>query len=153
MAINELEQASYERIKQNIENGATNELVAHEEHLGLRKVRLIRRSKSYNSYLALRRNETKKRHENTPAKPQAGKHELAQGEDIGDLLIETDDPTKAKPPTAAEIGLPPLDEIVTKPRKKKSDAELFGEVFFWAVVGFAVIGVIASAVFTLRLVF
>lgn len=162
MAINELEQTNYERIKQNIENGATNDIVAREEHLGLRRVRLIRRSKSYKSYLALRAAERRKQAQNTPAKAVGGAHELAHGDDLGDLLINTgkdgepvDESGKpiVKDVTPQQIGLPTIDEIVKKPRKKKSDAEVFGEVFFWAVIAFALFGFATGVVMLVKLVF
>lgn len=160
MAIKELDNQNYEALKADLTEGYTNDAAAAKYHLGLRKVRLVRRSKSYKSYLALRAAERRKQAQNTPAKAVAGEHELAQGEDIADLLINTgkdgepvDEAGKpiVKQPTEPE--LPPLDEVITKPRKKKSDAETFGEIFFWVVCGFAVIGVIASVWFIATIIF
>lgn len=78
MAQNEITESVYAAIKKQLDSGLSVNKASGQYKLGERRLRLIRKSKSYNSYLALRRNEAKKRAQNTPAKAQPGKHELAQ---------------------------------------------------------------------------
>lgn len=145
MAINEITEQQYNKIKSDLDKGLTNEAAAAKYHFGLRRVRLVRKSKSFASYKALRRNEAKKRLENTPAKPQGGGSEL-DNTDVSDLLIE-DEPKQATPE-------PEQPAELEKPKSKaqlKREQEATDALIFSTVLGLALIGVIAIIVFLVNL--
>jgi hypothetical protein len=92
MAFQELNEKTYAVIKQGLDSGLSVESVAENSGYGARRIRLVRRSKSYKSYLALRRIERQKAAENTPLKAKAGKHDLKREpieENLGSDFIET----------------------------------------------------------------
>lgn len=144
MATTEISEIEYTKLKKDLDKGLTNDAAAEKYHYGLRRVRLVRRSKSYASYKALRRNEAKKRAENTPAKPQGGGSEL-ESNDITDLMIE-DEPKKPEPQPE------PVPE--EKPKSKaqlKREQETQAAYIFLGVIALAIVGFIAIIVLLLNI--
>lgn len=78
MAVKELIRADYDSIKASLDNGQSVNEVARQFNVGNRRVSLVRKSKSFNSYVQLRAVERRKRAENTPAKAVAGSSDLEQ---------------------------------------------------------------------------
>lgn len=154
MAVKEITEQEYNHVKRDLDKGVTKEDVAFEHSFGQRRVRLIARSKSYKSYLALRRVERTKAAQNTPAKPAAGKHELHQEppvvESVVDELIET--PRKEDKQRDELQTVPPIT-IKAQPKRKQSDTEFMTDVFFYGILTFAVLGVVATIWFIAARVF
>lgn len=158
MALNEISEQQYKKIRKYIDAGKSDNWISENEPYGKRRVRLIRKSKSFNSYLALRRAERRKRAENTPVKAKAGKHELAQGESVVDQLIET--PTKeekAKQKAKDERRtLPPVTISVDEKemqKLKRKQAETFANTIFYTILILALVGFWAIVWFLLTRVF
>lgn len=136
MATQEISEQEYSAIKADLNEGLTNDQAAAKYHFGLRRVRLVRRSKSYASYKALRRNEAKKRLENTPAKPQGGGSEL-ENTDVTDLMIEPDDKPAVEPTPAPEPAQPK-----TKAELKREKDAQDATFFYTAIAVLVFIGVL-----------
>lgn len=112
MAQKELIRADYDSIKASLEKDSVN-TVAKAFKVGNRRVALIKKSKSWNSYIALRAVERRKRAENTPAKAVAGAHDLADPEaEMDAFLDENGTPAPIEGEAAPEpANDPELDKL------------------------------------------
>lgn len=158
MAVKEITEHDYNQAKQDLTNGETNDWVAEFHGYGLRRVRLIRKSKSYKSYLALRRVERQKVAQNTPAKPTAGAHELAQEPPVVDSVVDqiTETPPAEGKTTSSGIDevqtLPPIT-VKVQPKRRKQSSNTLADAIFYTILTFAVIGFVVTVAFILFRVF
>lgn len=113
MAQKELIRADYDSIKASLANGQSINTVAKAFNLGNRRVSLIAKSKSWNSYIGLRTAARRKRAENTPVKAVAGAHDLADPEaEMDAFLDENGKPLPVTGEAAAEPAKDPeLDKL------------------------------------------
>ena len=168
MAVKELAHADYDSIKASLANGQSINTVAKAFKLGNRRVALVAKSKSWNSYIGLRAAERRKRAENTPAKPAEGGHELPQGTEAestaagefvdtapnGDTVPH--DKVKINADGSKEDLRTPteIDEAAMQKRERemrdrmlkraaeRRRSEIFGQIFAFSVIALAVVGVI-----------
>lgn len=170
MAQKELIRADYDSIKASLEKpGASINKVAKAFNLGNRRVALVAKSKSWNSYIALRAVERKKRAENTPAKAPVGGHELPQGTEaestaageFADTVPNGDtvphdkvrvnaDGSKEDLRTPTEIDEAEMQkreremrDRMAKRAAERRRADMFNKAFAYTVIGLAVVGAIA----------
>lgn len=169
MAQKELIRADYDSIKTSLANGQSINTVAKAFKLGNRRVALIAKSKSWNSYIALRAVERKKRAENTPAKAPQGGHELPQGTEAettaagefvdtapnGDTVPHDKvkinaDGSKEDLRTPTEIDEAEMQkreremrDRMAKRAAERRRSERFGQIFAFSIIGLAVVGAIA----------
>lgn len=157
MAQKELTQSEYDNLKNDLGSLSNNQAAA-KHHVGKRRVAQVRRSKSYQGYLQIRRNEAKKRQENTPAKAVEGSSDLPNS--AADLMVQTTDgesvpADQATPTSEGEIDQRPADEVAAakadrearaeaeRRNREYARAERMGRIFAITVVLLAVVGIAA----------
>lgn len=167
MAQKEIIRADYDSIKASLDAGQSVNEVSKAFNLGNRRVALIKRSKSYTSYIGLRTAERRKRAENTPAKATDGGHELPQGEQPLDATEFVDtapngdtvpadkvkingDGTKEDLRTDEELAEANLQKREAEMRRRLDEkakarrrAHIGATIFAYSVMALAVVGVIA----------
>lgn len=172
MAQSELTQSEYSSLKSALGTLSDNK-AASEYHVGKRRVAMVRRSKSYAGYLQIRRNEARKAAENRPAKAVPGTSELPN--ENAEFLAQTDD-GKSLPAEQTKTdskgthdARPQAEQDADEQRKadqaKEAEARalnreyqrrenrrnLASNLFTLAVLGFAIVGIIAVVVWIVSL--
>lgn len=172
MAQSELTQSEYETLKNALSSLSDNKAAA-EYHVGKRRVAMVRRSKSYAGYLQIRRNEARKAAENRPARPTPGTSELAN--ENQEFLAQTDDgkslpADQTKTDTTGTHDIRPQAEQDAEAKRKADMAkeaearalnreyarrerrrQILSNIFVVAVLGFALLGLIAAVVWIVSL--
>ena len=167
MAQSELTQSEYSNLKSALGELSDNK-AASEYHVGKRRVAMVRRSKSYAGYLQIRRNEARKAAESRPAVAKPGTSELPN--ENAEFLAQTNEGESLP---ADKVGLNGDDlrteqekaaaEKAKADRAKQAEAERLNREYVksqrrtaigsYVVIGFALIGIVVSAVWIFSLIF
>lgn len=146
----EITEKQYNKAKRDLVRGMTTEHVAFEHGFGLPRVRLIRKSNTYRGYLQMRRNEAKKRLQNTPARAKAGKHELQQGQSIPELQYDPEGESgisQIDPEVELQANEQDSDEVFSRETKRKEKVKNAGVLAIAAIVILVVIAVLYLLVY------